>query len=197
MAARPRLPTTSNPGTENGHSFNPLVKIDYNINAKNTLSLKGYFGDGNQTAPASSELSPYFEVAPIHVENYSVIYNHIFSAKLTNQAFFGVSYFDQVFSDAQHNYNPVALGLNTGVTDPGLAGAPKITIGPTSSGSGLTGNASGFDPIGVTPPEGRQDITAITTMRSRSASGNMSSASEENSARPRCTTFIRPMRAAS
>lgn len=148
-----------NPGTENGHSFNPLIKIDYNINAKNTLSLKGYFGDGNQTAPTSSELSPYFEVAPIHVENYSVIYNHIFNSKLTNQAFFGVSYFDQVFSDAQHNYNPVALGLNTGVTDPGLLGAPHIVIGPSAASTGLTGGASGFDPIGVTPPEGRQDIT--------------------------------------
>jgi hypothetical protein len=152
-------PNYFNPGTENGHSFNPIVKIDYNINEKNTLSIKGYFGDGNQTAPTSSELSPYFEVAPIHVENYSVIYNHIFSSKLTNQAFFGVSYFDQVFSDAQHNYNPVALGFNTGVTDPTLLGAPKISIAPSAAGSGLTGGASGFDPIGVTPPEGRTDIT--------------------------------------
>ncbi len=148
-----------NPGTENGHSFNPLVKLDYNINASNSISARGYFGDGNQTAPTSSELSPYFEVAPIHVENYAVIYNHIFTPKLANQAFFGVSYFDQVFSDAQHNYNPVALGLNTGVSDPSLAGAPKITIGGAAAGSGLTGNASGFDPIGVTPPEGRTDIT--------------------------------------
>ena len=148
-----------NPGTENGHSFNPLVHLDYNFNQSNSLSVRGYFGDGNQTAPTSSELSPYFEVAPIHVENYAVIYNHIFSPKLANQAFFGVSYFDQVFSDAVHSYNPVALGLDTGVTDPSLSGAPKITIGGASAGSGLTGSASGFDPIGVTPPEGRTDIT--------------------------------------
>ncbi len=148
-----------NPGTENGHSFNPIVHLDYNINQSNQLSIRGYFGDGNQTAPTSSELSPYFEVAPIHVENYAVIYNHIFSPKLANQAFFGVSYFDQVFSDAIHSYDPVALGLNTGVTDPGLSGAPKITIGGAAAGSGLTGSASGFDPIGVTPPEGRTDVT--------------------------------------
>ncbi len=148
-----------NPGTENGHSFNPMVHLDYNINQSNQLSIRGYFGDGNQTAPTSSELSPYFEVAPIHVENYAVIYNHIFSSKLANQAFFGVSYFDQVFSDAVHTYDPVALGLNTGVTDPSLSGAPHITIGGAAAGSGLTGSASGFDPIGVTPPEGRQDIT--------------------------------------
>lgn len=152
-------PNYFNPGTENGHSFNPMVHLDYNINQSNQLSIRGYFGDGNQTAPTSSELSPYFEVAPIHVENYAVIYNHIFSPKLANQAFFGVSYFDQVFSDAVHTYDPVALGLDTGVTSPDLSGAPHITIGGAAAGSGLTGSASGFDPIGVTPPEGRQDIT--------------------------------------
>ncbi len=148
-----------NPGTENGHSFNPLVKIDYDINPSNTLSVKGYMGDGNQTAPVGSELSPYFEVAPIHVDNYSVIYNHIFSPRFANQAFFGVSYFDQVFSDAVHSYNPVALGLNTGVTDPTLSGAPHLSIAPSAAASGLTGGSTGFDLIGATAPEGRQDIT--------------------------------------
>ncbi len=148
-----------NTGNENGHSYNTLGKIDYNINASNTLSLRGYIADGNQTAPTSSQLSPYFEVAPIHVENYSVVYNHIFSPRIANQLFLGVSYFDQVFSDAQHDYDPVALGLNTGVTDPTLSGAPKITIAASAAGSGLTGGSSGFDPIGVTAPSGRQDIT--------------------------------------
>ncbi len=156
-------PATSNnyfnPGNENGHSYNSLGKIDYNLNANNTISLRGLIADGNQTAPTSSELSPYFEVAPIHVENYSVVYNHIFTPRLANQVFFGVSYFDQVFSDAVHSYNPVALGLNTGVTDPTLLGAPHITIASSSAGSGLTGGSSGFDPIGVTAPSGRQDIT--------------------------------------
>ena len=148
-----------NPGTENGHSFNSLVKFDYNINQNNTVSIKGYLGDGNQTAPVGSTLSPYYEVAPIHVENYSIIYNHIFSAKLANQAFFGVSYFDQVFSDSQNSYNPVALGLDTGVTDATLSGSPHLVIGPSAAASGLTAGASGFDLIGATAPEGRQDIT--------------------------------------
>jgi hypothetical protein len=47
-----------NPGTENGHSFNPIVHLDYNINQSNQLSVRGYFGDGNQTAPTSGEFSP-------------------------------------------------------------------------------------------------------------------------------------------
>ncbi len=148
-----------NPGTENGHSFNGLVKLDYNLNTKNTFSVKGYLGTGNQTAPSGSELSPYFEVAPIHVENYSVVYNRIFSPHIANQIFFGVSYFDQIFSDANHSYNPAALGLNTGVTDPTLLGSPHISIAPPAAGSGLTGGASGFDLVGATAPAGRQDIT--------------------------------------
>ena len=75
-----------------------------------------------------------------------MVYNHIFSrADLANQVFFGVSYFDQVFSDANHSYNPLALGLNTGVTDPTLLGSPHISIAPPAAGSGLTAGASGFD----------------------------------------------------
>jgi hypothetical protein len=148
-----------NPGTENGHSFNGIVKIDHNFNASNQLSVKWYAGQGSQTAPTSSYLSPYYEVAPIHVQNYSVTYNHIFTPSISNQLFAGVSYFNQVFSDADHGYDPVALGLNTGVTAPDLLGAPHLTIGPPAAGSGLTGNGTAFDPLGVTPPEGRNDIT--------------------------------------
>ncbi len=148
-----------NPGTENGHSFNGLVNLDENFNANNTLSVKWYAGQGTQIAPTASYLSPYYEAAPIHVQNYSIIYNHIFSAHLANQIFMGVNYFNQSFSDENHSYNPVALGLNTGATSADLAGAPHIVIGPPAAGSGLSGGNTGFDPIGVTPPEGRNDIT--------------------------------------
>ena len=71
----------------------------------------------------------------------------------------GVSYFNQVFGDAEIDFNPIGLGLNTGVTDPALAGAPHLIIGPASAGVGLTAGGSGFDPIGVTAPSGRNDIT--------------------------------------
>lgn len=141
-----------NPGTENGHSYNGLIKLDQNINEKNHLSERWYVGQGNQTAPTASYLSPYYEVAPIHVQNYAIIYNTMFSASLSNQLFLGVNYFNQVFSDANQSYNPVALGLNTGVTNPSLSGAPRIDISPAAGGSG-------FDPIGITPNSGRNDIT--------------------------------------
>jgi hypothetical protein len=146
-------------GNLTGHSFNGVIKLDANLTAKDHVSARWFVAQGTQTAPSSSTLTPYFENAPIHVENYSLIYNRIISSSIANQLSAGVGYFNQVFSDADTNFNLAALGLNTGVTDPSLPGAPHIIIGPPSSGSGLTASGTGFDPTGVTAPSGRNDIT--------------------------------------
>lgn len=116
-------------------------------------------GQGNQIAPTSSLLTPYYEVAPIHVQNYSLTYNTVLSPRLTNQVFAGVNYFNQSFSDQSTGYNPIALGLNTGAASASLAGAPRIEIASPSSSSGLGASAGGFDTVGVTPNSGRNDIT--------------------------------------
>ena len=146
-------------GNLTGHSFNGLIKLDYNLSDKDHFSARWFIGQGTQTAPTSSELAPYFENAPIHVDNFSLIYNRILTPSITNQLAAGVSYFNQVFSDANTGFDPIGLGLNTGVTDPALPGSPHLIIGPTGSGAGLTAGNTGFDPLGVTPPEGRNDIT--------------------------------------
>ena len=62
------------------------------------------------------------------MEHYSLDLQHDLLPRLTNQALIGVSYFNQVFSDASHSFNPVSLGLNTGVTGSNLIGAPLIAI---------------------------------------------------------------------
>jgi Carboxypeptidase regulatory-like domain/TonB dependent receptor len=146
-------------GDLTGHSFNGIAKIDYQITPKDHLAATWFVGQGTQTAPTSSELAPYFENAPIHVQNYSLVYNRVITPSITNQLSAGVSYFNQVFSDADTNFNPIGLGLNTGVTSPSLGGSPHLIIGPTTASVGLTAGGGGFDPIGVTPPEGRNDIT--------------------------------------
>lgn len=152
-------PNYANPGTEHGYSYNGLVKLDHAFNDKNRFSFKWYVGQGNQIAPTSSTLTPYFEVAPIHVQNYSLTYNEVITPKLTNQVFIGVNYFNQVFSDLNHSYDPGALGLNTGVSDPALSGAPRINISPALASLGLGSGGSGFDPVGITVNSGRNDIT--------------------------------------
>jgi len=135
-----------NPGTEDGYSNNGVAKLDHAINANNHLSLRAFVAQGHQTAPTSSYLTPYFETSPMHVQNWALVYNSILSPRLSNQFLAGFNYFNQVFSDENRSYNPVALGLNTGVTSPDLSGAPRINIGQ-------------FDPIGVTPYSGRHDTT--------------------------------------
>jgi len=140
-----------NPGTEHGYSNNGIVKIDHAFNDANRLSLRAFVGQGYQNAPTSSYLSPYYESAPMHVQNWALVFDSALSARLTNQFLFGFNYFGQTFSDADTNFNPIALGLNTGVSNPQLAGAPNIEIGIS--------NGPSFDPIGVTPFSGRHDTT--------------------------------------
>jgi hypothetical protein len=146
-------------GNLTGHSFNGIAKLDYQLTDKDHLSASWFVGQGTQTAPTSSALAPYFENAPIHVENYSLVYNRVLSTSITNQVSAGVSYFNQVFSDADTAFDPIGLGLNTGVTSTALAGSPHLIIGPTAASVGLTAGGSGFDPLGVTAPSGRNDIT--------------------------------------
>ncbi len=132
---------------EYGYSYNGLAKIDYTINEKNSLTAHWFVGQGNQVAPVGSSLAWYYEVAPIHVQNYAIVYNHVFSPSMTNQILAGVNYFNQVFNDANTDFDVASLGFITGST---LPGAPNINIGA-------------FDPVGETPPEGRNDITGHLT----------------------------------
>jgi Carboxypeptidase regulatory-like domain/TonB dependent receptor len=147
----------SSPDPEYGYSYNGLGKIDYKINDKNTVSFHYFAGQGNQVAPvggtalseAASELKYYYEVAPIHVSNYAASWNSTWSPKLSNQVLAGVNYFHQTFSDFNTNFDLAGAGLN--IYDGfNIAGAPNIQI-------------TGFDETGLTPPEGREDITGHLT----------------------------------
>src|SRR5579862_4884614 len=132
---------------EYGYSYNGLAKIDYTINDRNSLTAHWFVGQGNQVAPVGSSLAWYYEVAPIHVQNYAIVFNHVFSPSITNQVLAGVNYFNQVFNDANNSFDVSKYGL---VTGSGLLGSPNINI-------------TNFDPIGETPPEGRNDITGHLT----------------------------------
>lgn len=143
----------SNPGTETGYSNNAVLTLDHSLNDHQRLALHAFIAQGHQTAPTASYLSPYFESSPMHVQNWSLVHNTALSARAANQLLLGVNYFQQTEADANTKYDPIALGLNTGVTDPQLAGAPRINIGSDSSGSAL------FDPIGINPYSGRRDLS--------------------------------------
>src|SRR5258705_9421574 len=151
------------PLAEFGYSYNGVGRIDYQINDKHHLYVRVYGGQGSQVAPlggspalgtASSNLKDYFEVAPIHVFNYSAVLNSTFTPKLTNQVLFGANYFNQVFSDFNSGFNTKSMGifLSPDAVNKGqyINGAPNIVIGP---------GGGSFEQIGLTPPEGRNDLT--------------------------------------
>jgi hypothetical protein len=147
----------SSPDPEFGYSYNGLAKLDFKINDKNNLSFHYFVGQGNQVAPvggsalsqAASELKYYYEVAPIHVSNYAVAWNSTVSSRVSNQLLAGVNYFRQIFNDENTGFNLTSLGLNLSPSF-NLPGAPNIQI-------------IGFDQVGLTPPEGREDITGHLT----------------------------------
>lgn len=161
------LPGTTNnffsPIASTGYSYNGIIKVDQNFSDNHHLSVRWFGGQGNQVAPlgsspalgtASSNLKDYFEVAPIHVYNFSTVLNSTFSPRLTNQVLFGVNYFNQIFHDFNNSFDTKALGLflSPDATNNGkpILGAPNVVI-------------SGFEQIGLTPPEGRNDVTGHLT----------------------------------
>src|SRR3981189_3423000 len=133
--------------------------MDYNISDKQRYGGCLGRGKGNQTAPlggspalgtASSNLKYYFEDAPIHVYNYSLTLNSVLTPRLTNQVLVGANYFNQTFSDFNNSFDTKAMGLflspDATINGKPILGAPNIVIGS-------------FEQIGLTPPEGRSDLT--------------------------------------
>jgi Carboxypeptidase regulatory-like domain len=132
---------------EFGYSWNGLGKVDWNISPKDTLSAHWFVGQGNQVAPVGSQLLAFYEEAPIHVQNIAIVHNHMISPRMTNQLLVGVNYFNQVFNDYKTPANVQALGFITAAPFPN---SPNMKI-------------KNFDPVGETPPEGRNDITGHLT----------------------------------
>ncbi len=132
---------------EFGYSWNGLGKVDYALTSKDNLSVHWFVGQGNQVAPVGSQLVSFYEQAPIHVQNIAIVYNRVINPHVSNQLLAGVNYFNQVFNDNNTNFNVQSLGFITGAAFPN---APSIAIGS-------------FSKVGLTPPEGRNDITGHLT----------------------------------
>jgi len=144
-----------------GYSYNGLIKFDHNFTEKHHFNIRWFGGQGDQIAPlggsaalatASSNLPFYFEKAPIHVYNYAATLNSVLTPRMTNQLLFGVNYFNQTFNDANHSFDTASYGLalSPGALIKGkpILGAPNIQIG-------------GFEQVGLSPPQGRNDITGM------------------------------------
>lgn len=141
-------------GTSNYNSFNGILKLDHHFSDKYSISARYLGTTGKQTAPTASDYADYFQTAPMHIHNFSVVQTSVFSSRLLNQLTLGVNYFLQTFNDANQGFYPQAnANLNLGITNPVIAqGAPSIIF---------TGTV--FDQTGATQPSGRTDVTGHIT----------------------------------
>jgi hypothetical protein len=130
------------------NSYNGVIKLDHHFTEKESVSIRYLGTTGKQTAVTGSYYPEYFQTAPMHIHNFSVIQTSIINSHLLNQVQLGTNYFLQTFNDADQNFNPQAnSGLNLGLTGIIAAGAPTISFG------------GAFDEVGATQPSGRTDVT--------------------------------------
>ncbi|MBI4906299.1 MAG: carboxypeptidase regulatory-like domain-containing protein [Acidobacteria bacterium] len=131
-------------------SYNGIAKVDYNINSKHAVAVRYFGGSGKQAASTGALHREYYQVAPSRMHNVSVVMNSMISPRLMNQLILGANFFLQVFNDYDTSFDPVAAGLNTGVTEATLKGTPSLRI-------------SNFAGAGYTQPLGRIDTTGHLT----------------------------------
>jgi len=127
-------------------SANGIAKIDHNFNSIHSLSARYFGGGGDQVAQTNSPYLAYFQAVPSRMHNVSLVGTSVFTSHLVNQLVVGYNYFKQTFNSNDTSFDPIAMGFNTGVTDPTLAGPPNMTI-------------NGFAAVGGTQPLGRVDKT--------------------------------------
>src|SRR5215813_2052740 len=145
-------PNFSSGDDNTGESNNGVIRLDYSIGSKHTVSARAFLGTGEAAQFAGSVYKEYFQVVPSRQHNFAVTWNSTWTPRLVNQLLAGVNYFNQTFDDAVHAANPPSWGLNTGVTNPSNFGSPTITL-----------NGFGGGGVGETPRLGRIDVTGHLT----------------------------------
>jgi hypothetical protein len=130
------LGLVSNNSQENG-----VVKIDYHLNDRHSLSGMYFNGRGGgiwndgayQLGLPGTSNSPWMSNLLGKVQVGSAAWTWTPSSTVVNEVRGGYAYFHQTYDSVDANVNPLSYGINTGVTDPRFFGFPFIRINPFSS----------------------------------------------------------------
>jgi hypothetical protein len=142
---------------------NGLIKMDYHINDKNTLTGRYFIADSIQTERDVTVLQPIWQSQAVtRPQVLGVNWTYAASSRWTNEAKFGYNRFSQSILTADANVNPTNYGLNTGVTAPVNFGMPEIAI----SGFNSLGGNHGW-PLLTTPDVTFQFLDNVTYIRGR------------------------------
>ena len=122
---------------------NGVAKIDYHISERHSLSGTYFNGQGGgiwndgayQLGIPGSTNSPWMSNLYGYVQVGSGAWTWTPSSTVVNELRVGYAHFHQTYDSVDANVNPLAYGINTGVTDPRFFGFPFIRINPFSSGN--------------------------------------------------------------
>jgi len=153
---------------------NGVGKIDYHPNDRHTLSgmyfnarggglwndFAGQVGiPGSGNSPFMSNLFGYIQVG-------SANWNWTPNSSWVNEARVGYIHFRQWYDSIDANVNPLAYGINTGVTDPRFFGFPLLRINPFSQGNFRLG--AGW-PKHTGPDSSLQFVDHVSLLRGKHA----------------------------
>jgi len=122
---------------------NGVAKIDYHINDRHSLSGAYFNGRGGgiwndgayQVGLPGATTSPWMSNLQGRVQLGSGAWTWTPSSTVVNELRAGYTYFHHTYDSVDASVNPLAYGINTGVTDPRFFGFPFIRINPFSQGN--------------------------------------------------------------
>jgi hypothetical protein len=127
---------------------NLVAKTDYVLNAHHVLTARFIYGNTDQTEEDTVPLRPdWLSTTSPTTQVFGVNLASTFGSAWSNEVRFSYNRFNEAIFPVDHNVNPMAYGLNTGVTDPRLFGFPRISPGGEFNYMG--GNSSW--PLQTTP----------------------------------------------
>ncbi|PYR00143.1 MAG: hypothetical protein DMF94_18815 [Acidobacteria bacterium] len=146
------------------------VKVDHQVNARNLVNGRFFFGNSYQSAPAFvGELTPangpqdmFNSVTdPTRIALAGFVWNSTLSSRSLLQVRFGYNRISQTI-DVNNKIDPASLGLNTGPLDPADFGVPQVNLG----NFGYIGGVGGY-PITTSPTETMDLSGSLTQSRER------------------------------
>ncbi len=126
------------------------IKVDHQLNSKNLVNGRFFFGNSYQSAPATvGELTPANGPAdmfnsvtdPTRVALVGFVWNSTVSERSLLQVRFGYNRISQTI-DVNNKVDPASLGLNTGPLDATDFGVPAVTLGRSPRRAGSTRSRS-------------------------------------------------------
>jgi Carboxypeptidase regulatory-like domain/TonB dependent receptor len=150
LTADPEDPSAINFNFNNvNREDNLVVKSDYHLNDKNTLSARFIYANSREIEEDATPIaSQWLSTAAPVSQVFGFDWTSTPSSRWVNDARFSYNRFYEKIVPVDANVSPATYGLNTGVTDPRLFGFPSINPDFNTFNS-LGGNSSW--PLWTTP----------------------------------------------